>query len=107
MSNENDNKKLPIDFMGNVIGVGDTIVYPSRVGSALWMQAAIVDKITNKSVGEAFTLHVMPVQPPAVKNRRYVWGNERGPGIVKCLERVVVIRKYKDKLEEYTCQNTK
>lgn len=33
------------DFLGQDINVGDTIVYPNRQGSALWMNQAMVSEV--------------------------------------------------------------
>jgi hypothetical protein len=52
----------PRDFLGRVIKVGDSIVYPGRSGSALWMNAAtveevLVDKIKVLSKNKLVTLN--------------------------------------------------
>jgi hypothetical protein len=35
-----------IDFLGNEIKPGETIVYPGRVGSSLWMNKGVVVDVT-------------------------------------------------------------
>jgi len=37
---------MPKDFLGQVIRVGDTIVYPGRQGSSMWLNKAEVLEIS-------------------------------------------------------------
>lgn len=41
---------LMIDFLGNQIRIGNTIVYPGRQGSRLWMNRAIVTVIRKNGI---------------------------------------------------------
>ena len=38
------------DFLGQFISVGDTIVYPNRQGSNLWMVKALVTEVREDSL---------------------------------------------------------
>lgn len=38
------------DFLENEINVGDTIIYPNRHGSKLWMNRAVVQEVREASL---------------------------------------------------------
>lgn len=40
----------PTDFLGRVIAVGDTLVYPVRRGSRMWLNRIIVTKVENDQI---------------------------------------------------------
>lgn len=67
---------MPKDFRGREIKVGDTIVYPGRQSSSLWMTEGEVTGV--KSVWypgdreETFTLRVRVVKSPFVKAGKQV-----------------------------------
>ena len=61
-----------VDFLGQPITVGKTVVYPGRQGSRLWMNRAVI----------------LEVSANAVKVQR----NDGGIRVLKCLDRVVVIQ---------------
>jgi hypothetical protein len=41
---------MPVDFLGRELRAGDTIVYPARRGSALWLNKLLVTKVEPTSV---------------------------------------------------------
>jgi len=59
------------DFLGQDIKSGNTIVYPGRQGSRMWMNRAIV----------------LEVLPNGIKIQR----NDGGIRVLKCADRIVVI----------------
>lgn len=64
------------DFLGQTIEPGQTIVYPGRQGSRMWMNRAVVTDILEGGVR--------------------VERNDGGVRVLKCLDRVVVIHKIGD-----------
>lgn len=65
------------DFLGQEIKAGDTIVYPGRQGSKLWMNRA----------------KVLTVDPQGLDDWRVkVQLPNNAIRVVKCVERVVVIK---------------
>lgn len=75
---------MPKDFLGRVIEVGDTIVYPNRQGSRMWLTKAEVLGIS------------WPKQKDTSPNVKYTLSIIRSDGrraqITK-LDRVVVVEK--------------
>lgn len=61
------------DYLGQTITVGDTVVYPGRQGSRMWMNNATV----------------VELRPQGVKVER----TDGGIRTLTCLDRVVVIHK--------------
>lgn len=70
-----------VDFMGGEIGVGDTIVYPVRKGSSMWLNKAVVSGQRTDQAGKPY---LTVYDPEAVAKR-----NVR----IKNLHTVVVVRK--------------
>ncbi len=46
MSKELEERESFVDFIGQTVRVGDTIVYPARQSSSLWLDKATVEKIS-------------------------------------------------------------
>lgn len=63
------------DFLGQPIASGNTVVYPGRQGSRMWMNRALVIEVLDN----------------AVKVQR----DDGGIRVLKCLNRVVVINQIK------------
>ena len=40
-----------VDFLGKPIKAGDTIIYPCRRGSSMWLQKLVVDQVSPEGVG--------------------------------------------------------
>lgn len=40
----------PIDFLGRTIAVGDTLVYPVRRGSKMWLNRIVVTKAESDTI---------------------------------------------------------
>ena len=40
-----------LDFLGKPIKAGDTIVYPCRKGSAMWLSTLVVEHIDKDGIG--------------------------------------------------------
>lgn len=83
MSNSEAPAGSPVlDFMGRAIVAGNTVIYPVRRGSDMWMQRIIVTKVNpgpspslggNNPEGRRITIHnlknvtvVEPLPPPTV-----------------------------------------
>lgn len=71
---------LVTDFLGKDIAVGDTIVYPIRHRSEMWLKKAIVSGIEPR--GDNYSL--VAYDPDAIPRRRLC---------IKNLHTVVVVRK--------------
>ena len=53
---------MPKDFLGNVIEQGDTIVYPGRQGSSMWLNKAEVLSVSwaeSTGPGVKYTLSIV------------------------------------------------
>jgi hypothetical protein len=71
-----------LDFLGQEIRPGNTIVYPGRQKSTMWMNKATVLTVTD--TGDGWSLRV---------------ARDDGDRVVKCVDRIVVIhdlRKYEE-----------
>lgn len=66
------NTLLMHDFLGQPIKAGQTVVYPGRQGSRMWMNQAIVMELLDNGVR--------------------VQRSDGGVRVLKCLDRVVVIK---------------
>lgn len=81
----------PVDYLGKEINVGDTIVYPARRGSSLWMRKAVVEGVVekkarnyNNDVYTIFALRTRPVDPRTNKPMRKA-------GFFTSIDRCVVV----------------
>jgi hypothetical protein len=48
--------KTPVDFLGRKIKEGDTLVYPVRRGSSMWLKKITVTRITESDRGGVKTI---------------------------------------------------
>jgi hypothetical protein len=72
-----------IDFLGREIKVGDTIVYPGRRGSSMWLNRAVV-----KTTQEGYSKYAYGPQSGLITAERE--GNSR-PVQITNPDRVVVV----------------
>jgi len=77
------------DYFGNQIEVGDTIVYPGRQGSSLWMNHMVVTKVTG--LPDSFRPDRLHLRVTG-KSRQGVDGPERTSTLTE-VDRVVIIAK--------------
>lgn len=76
------------DFLGKTINVGDTIVYPGRQGSSLWLNKGIVRQVvdTEGNGGPYLGLQVERIAQPGRP-----WEKDGTMVTITALERVVVV----------------
>lgn len=82
-------KVVVLDYFGIEIEIGDTIVYPGRQGSSLWMNHMVVTGITGEQ--DIYRKDLFNARVTG-KSRRGVDGPERTSTLAE-VDRVVIVQK--------------